>query len=152
MSCSPSTRAWTAGLLWSAIGLFLVVRGLFPYLDRVVQGSGAGTAALAILAGLAAGVLKGLLVLARSSRRVIARIEARPGKAPLWSMFPTPLLLVIPLMIGLGLGLRHLFGESSPALVLGIYVGIGAALLASSWPYFRAARSFADASEATPSR
>jgi hypothetical protein len=134
MKLGMAGRARCAFLLWFVMGTFLVWRGL-GY--REAAGD---SAALALAIGVAVGVAKGLTVLRRSSRRILARIEAQPGKASLFSAFPPILALLIPLMIGFGWSLRHFYGESHPALVLAVYTGIGAALVASSIPMFIFAR------------
>ncbi len=123
-------RARVAGMLWLGMGAFLVYRGV------AYREAAGDSAQLALVLGIVIGVAKGLTVLRRSSRRVIARIEAQPGKAAVWSMWPPILLLLIPLMIAGGWALRHYYGESNPAVVLAVYTGIGAALIASSFPYF----------------
>lgn len=134
MQLGMAGRARIVFMLWCVMGAFLVWRGL-GY--REAAGD---DASLALAIGLAIGVAKGLTVLRKSSRRIIARIEAQPGKASPFSAFPPILALLIPLMIGFGWSLRHFWGESHPALVLAVYTGIGAALIAASIPIFRFAR------------
>ncbi|MSR75523.1 MAG: hypothetical protein EXS14_08670 [Planctomycetes bacterium] len=123
-------RARVAGIVWLGMGSWLLARGL-AYREAAGE-----SAQLALILGVVIGVAKGLTVLRKSSRRVIARIEASPGKAPVWTIWPKILLLLIPLMIAFGWSLRHYYGESNPEIVLGVYSGIGAALIASSFPYF----------------
>ncbi len=142
MNCSQSARATIAGLLWVAIGIMLLVRGFFPYFGITKDASGLNWALICIALGVVIGAAKGVFVLSKSSRRVIKRIEDRPGKAPFWSMYPIVLVILIPVMIGMGLALRHFYGASHPGLILGVYAGIGAALLASSLPFFAAAKRF----------
>ncbi len=134
MQLGMAGRARFAFLLWFVMGSFLVWRGLG---FREAAGD---DASLALAIGIALGVAKGLTVLRRSSRRIMSRIEAIPGKASVFSTFPPILALFIPLMIGFGWSLRHFWGESHPAVVLAVYTGIGAALIASSIPIFLFAR------------
>ena len=55
--------------------------------------------------------------------------------------FLFPGVWLIPLMIALGIALRAGFSTSLPALVAGVYLAVGAALLGSTGPYFRYWRS-----------
>lgn len=138
MKLAGSRRALLAGVVWCAVGTFLAVRGL-GYWDPS-QALSPGSAPLAVALGLAAGALKGWFVLRRSSGRMIRRIESEPGPIWFWRMYPLYFYPLVLGMIGLGWAIRHGFGERQPWLVLGIYVGIGTALLCSAWPFFAAAR------------
>lgn len=141
MKLGQSKRALVAGLLWVGAGGLLVVRGTFPYWFSALEDS-----ALKGLAVLAAALLvgggKGWFVLRRSAQRMLDRIEANPGPQPIWLIYPPAFWLLIPIMIGMGIGLRMIAGEDHPWLVALVYIGIGVALLVSSIPYFAAARSF----------
>ena len=132
-----SQRAMFAGLLWILIGAFLAVRGFLHWKEY-----GSGDLPIPWLAGgLVIGAAKGFFVLKKSSQRILKRIDAGPARAPFYTVYPPYLLLLIPLMIAMGFGLRHFYGKEHPALILAVYVGIGAALLASSLPFFLTRRS-----------
>jgi hypothetical protein len=75
-------------------------------------------------------------VLRKSSVRILKRLDNGPERAPFYQTWPPYLLLLIPLMIGGGIALRHFYGKEHPALILAVYAGIGAALLTSSIPFF----------------
>lgn len=125
-----------AGLIWGLVGVLLMLRGLAPYwLEIAEQSLGAGVALLA--ASLLVGWAKGWFVLRRAAGRIIAHIETQQHDGRLWNLYPPRLLVVIPLMVLLGVGLRAGFGDSLPALVAAVYLGIGAALMASALPFFR---------------
>lgn len=133
---SARGRALLGGVVWVAIGVMLIWRG-FPYWAKS-ETSSPGWALWAVVLGLVIGGAKGVFVLRKSAARMIRRIESRPGRAPFWQIYPPYLYLLIPVMIGMGLALKSYYGESKPSLVLGVYVGIGAALLCSSFPFFGA--------------
>ncbi len=91
---------------------------------------------LAAVLGALVGVAKGNFVLGKTARRNIKRMEAIPSPRP-WNVFTSKFYVLILLMIGLGVGLRSLAAaEVLPwALVGGIYLGIGLALLVASRLY-----------------
>lgn len=136
MKMNQSQRLFLAGALWIAIGTFLAVRGAAYFKAAHVMSP--LWAYLGLALGVVVGCAKGLFVLRKSAKRVIARIESRVAPEPFWQIYPPYLYLLIPLMIGLGLTLRHFFGASHPSLILGVYAGIGAALLVSAMPFFAA--------------
>ena len=140
MMFSPSSRAFIAGAVWLLAGLLLIWRGLFPYWVEVAGDSFTHASLLLGGAGLL-GAAKGWFVLRRSAMRVLRHIDAQPGRQRLAALYPRsfyPLLLV---MVLFGVGLRAWLGETLPAVVAGVYLGIGAALLSSTAPYFRYWRS-----------
>lgn len=129
-----SQRATFAGVLWLLIGSFLIFRGFLHWNESGIP----AFPVLPLALGVAIGAAKGIFVLRKSSKRILRRIADGPERAPVYQAYPPFLLVAIPLMIGLGLGLRHFFGAEHPALILAVYAGIGAALLASSPPFFTA--------------
>ena len=141
MKLSQSSRALFGGIVWVLVGLSLAVRGTLPFGVNAFK-SDATWAAIALVLGLVLGAAKGYFVLKKTSVRNIARIASRPAPEPFWQISPPYLALLIPLMIGFGILLRKYVGESHPQIVFGTYVGIGAALMASSPPFFQAARRF----------
>ena len=132
---SKSQRKIFAGIVWILIGGMLAYRG-FHHWNTHGQGD---FPTLALLIGVLIGAAKGFFVLKKSSTRIIHRIDSGPEKAPFWQVWPPLLLLLIPLMIAMGFGLRYWIGEEYPQVILAVYVGIGAALVTSSLPFFKSA-------------
>ena len=126
--------------MWLLAGLLLIWRGLFPYWVEVARESYAD--AWLLLGGASLlGAAKGWFVLRRSAMRVLRHIDAQPGRQSLAALYPRsvyPLLLV---MVLFGIAIRTWLGEMLPAVVAGVYLGVGAALLSSTAPYFRYWRS-----------
>ncbi len=118
---STRTNLLVAALMWSFIGLYLMVRGYL--LDPALSGIFLGLA-------LGLGTVKAFLVIGRAARKNIARIVARPdgmciGGVYSWRMWG----MVVCMMIG-GRLLRN---SAVPSLIVGvIYVAVGWALLLSS--------------------
>lgn len=118
---SVGTNLLVAALMWSFIGLYLMVRGylLHPNLPVVFLALGVGL-----------GTLKAFWVIERAARKNIVRIVARPdgmclGGVYSWGMWG----MVICMM----LGGRLLRNSSVPPLVVSvIYIAVGWALLLSS--------------------
>lgn len=136
---APS-RAFIAGAVWLFAGLLLIGRGLFPYWLDVARESYVN-ASLLLVAVTLVGAAKGWLVIRRSATRVLRHIDSQPGRRSLATLYPLsfyPLLLV---MVLLGISLRAWLGETLPAVVAGVYVAVGVALLSSTAPYFRFWRS-----------
>lgn len=107
----------------------LLVRSVAPAWGKWVAG----------VAGLYLGYLKGNFVLARTARRNRARIESTPAPQPL-AAFNLRFAFLIGLMIAFGKGLKTLAEHDQLGWVYvgALYVGIGAALLASAPAYLRA--------------
>ena len=118
---SIRTNLLVAALMWSFIGLYLMVRGYL--LDPALSGIFLGLA-------LGLGTVKAFLVIGRAARKNIARIVARPdgmciGGVYSWRMWG----MVVCMMIG-GRLLRN---SAVPSLIVSvIYVAVGWALLLSS--------------------
>ena len=130
---STSTNLLVAALMWSFIGLYLMVRGYL--LSEGLSGIFLGLA-------LGLGTLKAFLVIERAARKNIARILARPAGMCLggiysWGMWG----LVICMM----LGGRLLRNSAVPPLVVSvIYLAVGWALFWSSrliWQAWKARKS-----------
>lgn len=124
--------------VWVAVGAMLLFRG-----GRMLVVESEATIWVRVLAaavGLGLGALKGTFVLRRAAARNRARLVAleRPG---LFDLFTPRFLVLIGLMIGLGIGLRTMArAEVLPWAGVGaLYVGIGAALVASAPGYLRRA-------------
>ena len=118
---SASNNLLVAALMWSFIGLYLMVRGY-------LLGAALPWAFLGLALGL--GTLKAFLIIERAARKNIARIVARPdgmciGGVYSWGMWG----MVVCMM----LGGRLLRNSAVPPLVVSvIYVAVGWALLLSS--------------------
>jgi len=130
---SVGTNLLVAAMMWSFIGLYLMVRGYL--LDETHS-------VIFLLLGLVLGTAKAFLVIERAARKNIARIVARPdgmcvGGVYSWGMWG----LVICMM----LGGRLLRNSEVPHLVVSvIYVAVGWALLLSSrliWREWNARRT-----------
>jgi hypothetical protein len=137
-SSSRRTRLLLASLVWSAVGVGLLVAGL-----RWLLTAPGSWAWLGLVVALLVGAAKGFWVLARraadNARRIAAAGEARcPGGAFSWGSW----LLAVGMM-GAGFGLRH---SPLPRPWLGlIYTVVGVALLGASgvsWSHWRALRPF----------
>lgn len=118
---SIRTNLLIAALMWSFIGLYLMVRG-----SLLVEGFSGIFLALAL--GL--GTLKARLLIEQSARKNIARIVARPdgmclGGVYSWRMWG----MVVCMMLG-GRFLRNSFVP--PQVVSVIYIAVGWALVLSS--------------------
>ena len=140
MMFDAPSRAFIAGAVWLLAGLLLVWRGLFPYWVEVARVSHAD-ASLLLGGATLVGAAKGRFVLRRGAMRVLRHIDARPGRQRLAALYPPsvyPLLLV---MVLSGIAIRAWLGETLPAVVAGVYLAVGAALLSSTAPYFRFWRS-----------
>lgn len=118
---STSTNLLVAALMWSCIGLYLMVRGylLAPTLSWIFLGLAVGL-----------GTLKAFLVIERAARKNIARIVARPDGMCLGGVYSWGMWGMVVCMM---LGGRLLRNSSVPPLVVSvIYVAVGWALLLSS--------------------
>ena len=118
---SIRTNLLIAALMWSFIGLYLMVRG--SLLVEVFSG-------IFFALALGIGTLKARLLIERSARKNIARIVARPdgmclGGVYSWRMWG----MVVCMMLG-GRLLRNSFVP--PQVVSVIYIAVGWALLLSS--------------------
>lgn len=117
-----TTNLLAAALMWSIIGVFLMVRGylLYPALSGMFLGLALGL-----------GTVKAFLVIRRAARKNIARIVARPdgmciGGIYSWRMWGMVVFMMI--------GGRLLRNSAVPSPIVSvIYVAVGWALLLSSW-------------------
>ena len=145
MTLNSAQRALLASTLWSAAGVVLICRGLVPYWFALAQESLSDALVLMAMASLL-GIAKGWFVLRRTARRLLRHIETQPETTGLSALYPARFYLLMALMVSLGFTLRAAFGTSLPALVAGVYLAIGVALLGSTLPYFRYWRSEGTAS------
>jgi hypothetical protein len=111
----------------------LLWRG-WPFFERLEGGS----STLVPSAALAIGAAKGWFIFRRTSGKNIERIRSEPEPRWFWRVYPLYLYVLIPVMIAFGVWIRYTLGEGYPWVVVLVYFSVGAALLASSVPYFRA--------------
>ena len=118
---SIKTHLLVAALLWSFIGVYLVVRGGLLY----------RTASLwPLLPAIGLGLLKSRLVLDRTARRNTARLAARQDGGCIGGVYSWRMWGLIVLMM---VGGRLLRASGLSGLVVGfVYVAVGTALCRSS--------------------
>jgi len=126
-----------AGIIWVLVGGMLLTRSV-PMVQAASEQSGWVTTIVSLVVGALLGAGKGKFVLSKTARRNRARIEAL-SNARIWNVFTAKTWMLVVLMIGLGMLLRGgaAAGWFSWAPIAAIYAGIGAAMLVSSWAYFR---------------
>jgi hypothetical protein len=142
-----------SGLVWFAIGLFLLFKGL-NFLVLAMKGEGETlwmgplgailggkeqSSLFFISAALLIGFIKGRFVLVKSVKRIVARILSLPNPAPLIAVYTKGYFLLIGGMMGLGFMLKWV---GLPLDVRGtLDVAIGSALMHGALLYFRNAAS-----------
>lgn len=149
-------RGWIAisGFLWFFIGSFLLYKGLHLITEAAFQsgtlcaewsavfGTPQQTATVFIAIGLVAGFFKGRFVLAKTVRRVTARIASLPLPIRLRDAYSRSYWILIGSMLGLGMSMRFL---PIPIDLRGtIDVAVGSALINGAMLYFRSARAIYD--------
>jgi hypothetical protein len=127
-----------AGILWVAIGTFLIVRGVAMYRLAVLEQHATQTALVfSVVVGVCLGSAKGLFVLSRTAQKNKTRIENLPHPIHAHHIFSKPFYGLIAGMMLLGFLLRtwneYLGGY---IVVAAIYCGIGMALLLGSRVYW----------------
>jgi hypothetical protein len=127
----PRTRLLTAAIVWSAVGMFLSVKGV--YLSR--EGHLAFVVAV-ILAGVVLGVVKGRFILDRVAGKIILHIGGKPSRACLGGLFSVRNWMLIAVMIVFGRTLSLL--PMDPGIKTGLYVMVGSGLAYSSRLLWRA--------------
>jgi len=116
------THLLVAGILWTAIGVFLVGRGLLMARHSHVY--------IVLLAGVAVGTAKALLVLDKAARKNIQRILAFEESTCIGGVYSWKTWILVLFMI---VGGRLLRQSSLPSSLVGaLYVAVGWALLLSS--------------------
>lgn len=148
----------TAGLIWVASGAMLLYRGAEmirgvwtknPELLRGIEKAedivevSSGVLIFYVMLGLLFGGAKGLFVLSKSAKRNIDRIDRLEHPKP-WQVFSAKFYPLIAVMIAMGWGFREIAmsneGWKSNFSYAGcgaVYIGIGAALFASSLAYLK---------------
>lgn len=147
MKLSHASLAFLSGLIWMAVGCFLLTLGLrllleenqaaqplvdllSPYLGGAEQ-----VALLLVALGLGVGYMKGRHVLGKSANKGIDRIKTLPNPAPISQIYSAKYYLLLGGMMALGMSIKF-FGI--PNDIRGtIDVAIGAALIQGSLVYAR---------------
>ena len=135
---SQQSRRMLVCILWFAVGVMLVVRGL-PYTGLMPSDAAtrdftplAGNHVwIALAAAVVLGIGKGFTALRKGARRAATQIEARGERAPFWTIFSPFMILLVGIMIVGGLALRKLpYDPEVKGWVIGIlYPAIGLALM-----------------------
>ncbi len=116
------THLFLAALLWTVIGCVLMVRGSVWLVDK-------GSVVSFVIAILL-GTLKSLLILDKSAKKSIDRIQRLADGSCLGAVYSVKTWLLVMAMMLFGYILRH---SGVPLIVLGsLYITIGWALLFSS--------------------
>lgn len=150
MKFSHATWVFFSGAVWLAIGVLLLTKGLgylvlasrFPESASALMnslesltGPGPQSALCLILAGLLAGFVKGRYVLARTVKRIVARIVSLPEPVALKDVYTMRYYFLIGGMMCLGMVFKWLpIGIDLKGL---IDVAIGSALVNGAVLYFR---------------
>lgn len=149
-----------AGLVWFAIGTFLLSLGIRFILETVrdpvlayLPGrfsllastskfiSDINLAVILLLTfGLVLGLLKGRMVLGKTVHRQVQRISTLPNPASLKHLYTKAHYLLIALMIGLGISMRYIPITLDTRGV--VDVAIGSALMNGALLYFRSAANY----------
>jgi len=131
---SIATRRLAVCVVWIAVGLLLIWRGL-PYAGLRERPDVTGLAGadtwIALGLGLLVGIGKGLTALKKGARRAARHIVDQGERAPLWTVFGLKMIGLVAVMIAAGVTLRLApYDPGIKAWVVGIlYPGIGVALI-----------------------
>lgn len=147
---SHRTLIIIAGLVWFAVGTFLMTLGLrflvesaslqhapLPLLSLFAKwfGSFDYAAILVIAMALCIGFFKGRFVLSKSAARLITRIKSFSEPAPLAKIYNLPYLILLFCMAAIGFAIKYF---EVPYDIRGMVdVAVGAALINGSMLYFR---------------
>lgn len=145
-------RAWLviSGFTWIGIGIMLLVKGLrflvwvaevpnqtAPILQWVTTFAKTKQQAslLLICGALLIGFVKGRTVLAKTVKRISARIQAGETHLTLNQVYDKKYYIILALMVGIGIGFRYF---PIPLDLRGVVdVAIGSALINGAMLYFR---------------
>jgi hypothetical protein len=127
----PRTRLLTAAIVWSTVGFFLAVKGVYLSWEDPLA-----IVAPVILTGLMLGLAKGRFILDRVAGKIILHIGSKPSRACLGGLFSVRNWLLIAVMIIFGRTLRVLPIEAG--IKTGLYVMVGSGLAYSSRLLWRA--------------
>ncbi len=121
-------------LAWFSIGLMLLMRGLklaiyFPSEWAAnFLGSWEKASLLSISFGLALGVAKGRMVFKKAVYKLMCKLQEGPLVKTLLKQ-----MMIIPMMMGLGIGCAYLFPKSFMAV---LDTAVGTALIYGGWTIF----------------
>ena len=119
---SRTVHLFVAALLWTVIGLVLMIRG-WGWI-------GPGAARLLVVLALALGTVKSLFILDKSANRCMRRIRDFDDNTCLGAVYSWKTWLLVLLMMTFGITMRTI---TDPGRIIGtLYVAIGWALLFSS--------------------
>ncbi|MEI8365823.1 MAG: hypothetical protein WCF65_05325 [Parachlamydiaceae bacterium] len=157
MKLSHSKLITLSGLVWFAIGVYLLQLGLtlifgnfhmpaelfqhhLPFIHALMGYIGGKeiAAILLVIIALYAGYLKGRYVLGKSAQRGIDRIGTLPNPSHIKTIYAPAYYLLLGGMVVLGISIKYM-GLSNDVRGL-IDVIIGSALINGAMIYFRAAR------------
>lgn len=140
-----------SGLVWFAVGLFLMPMGVnlllsslhinesqnYPLIQSVspLIGGWEQTVLVLLCMGLLIGFLKGRFVLGKSAREGIKRIQQFSNPTCLSNIYSLKYYVLILGMMGLGMGIKY-FGLADDIRGF-VDVAIGAALINGALVYFR---------------
>jgi hypothetical protein len=117
-----SVHLFAAPLIWTAVGIMLMIRGLSWLGFHPTWGL--------LLIALSLGTFKSLTVLDRSAKKTLSRIMSLNEKSCIGAVYPWKTWLFVILMMATGIALRSM---TEPGMFLGtIYVAVGWGLLLSS--------------------
>lgn len=151
MKMSHAALALLSGLIWMAVGSFLLSLGLklllgsldpghvssLPIIDNLSStfGGAEQVALLLVALGMLIGYMKGRHVLGKSAVKGIERIKSLPNPSNLSKIYSAKYYLLLGGMMALGMSIRF-FGVPDDIRGL-IDVAIGAALIQGSLIYIR---------------
>ena len=148
-----SSVFWIAfsGVMWFAVGVFLLLFGVKLVVFSALQGASHSplfsqlcslvkspeqAALILVTGGLILGFMKGRIVLAKTVKRVVNRICSIPDPIRFLDVYSLGYLALIASMVFLGMGMRWL---SVPSDIRGmIDIAVGSALMNGAIFYFRA--------------
>lgn len=156
LKMSHKTLIIFSGLIWLAVGCFLLPLGLnfllqavqnthlqagyhYPLLDFFTSfTSNVENAVVVLIAiGMLIGYSKGRYVLGKSAQNGVRRIRSFPNPMELKNVYSPKYYILLGLMIGLGISMKYL---GIPADIRGVIdVAIGGALINGAMIYFRLA-------------
>lgn len=155
---SHTTLIILSGLVWFAVGCFLLPLGLnllvnsiqqsrihligaYPLVDNLTSfGWNRETVVIILISlGLYIGFLKGRYVLGKSVQKSVARILEFPNPTSLGNIYNARYYILLGSMIGIGMSIKF-FGLSNDIRGF-IDVTIGSALINGAMVYFRSAMS-----------
>jgi hypothetical protein len=152
LKLSHTVLIFLSGLVWLAVGIFLLQLGLhlignslpiqrtggdYPLIDflSTYMGGAELTAIVIISLGLLLGHLKGRHVLGKSAHKGVDRILSFQNPTSLMNIYSAKYYILLAVMIGLGISIKYL---GIPNDIRGfIDVIIGAALINGAIIYFR---------------